>query len=664
MPQPPLRTLLAALSAGIAGGLGATLADAVLLVVRSRTPPAPFREVAGAIAAAGAVYLGAGLVGGAAFALAAIVQQKLAPRELDPDSPEAQSRRVDRLTALLLVGGLSLTIIALTNHATTLPATLKRHAFVAAGVLAAALAFLLAFDLARRGVAFALARLAPRRWALPALAALIELAAIVAFLRSPHAQQSYVGLVVASFASACLASLSLLRRVPRRVQAASSIGALAWVAAISISGTSARGHHLLRMGRTLPSALLRELPSLRPEPFADDLAHAVTLAMTPAPANAAAAEPSTTNTSAPNSPAMRDDIILVTIDTLRADRLYGPAGVIDTHMPALAALAAESVVYRHAYASAPATIGAVTQIMTGKPERDLVHLAVRSSVAAPLSPDTNTIARRLGALGYETVALVGGRLVSYYPSLALGFSRVHEDNGRGPLRAPDLVDTFTRIASRPDRRAPLFAWIHFMEPHDHALLPRPIPAGYDEAVRLVDTEIGRLVSVLRASPRWNSTTLLVLADHGEGLGERGLVHHGLAHPLHIAIPFVARFPGVGPRVEASAVGHLDVAPTLLAAAGVLDAGLLGRALQVSPGCAEGLSCSIVFENVGYAETAIPMEVGMVHYPWFYSFDVRARRSVLVDLEADPEGLFNLADERRPEAARLAEGLAGWLRRRQ
>ncbi|MDI1478505.1 sulfatase [Polyangium sp. y55x31] len=657
MPQPPLRTLLAALSAGAAGGLGATLADAVLLVLRSRTPPAPFREIAGAIAAAGAVYLGAGLVGGAAFALAAVVQQKLAPRELDPDSPEAQRRRVDRLTALLLVGGLSLTIIALTNHATTLPATLKRHAFVAAGVLAAVLAFTLAFGLARRGVAFALAFLAPRRWALPALCALAELAAILAFLRSPHAQQSYVALVVASFASAGLACLSLLRRIPRRVQAASSIGALAWVAAISISGTSARGYHLLRMGRTLPSALLRELPSLRPEPFADDLAHAVTLAMTPAPAKAEAVEPAT-NT---NSPAMRDDIVLVTIDTLRADRLYDPAGVIDTHMPALAALAAESVVYRHAYASAPATIGAVTQIMTGKPERDLVHLAVRSSVAAPLSPDTNTIARRLDAVGYETVALVGGRLVSYYPSLALGFSRVYEENGRAPLRAPDLVDTFTRIASRPDRRAPLFAWIHFMEPHDHALLPRPIPAGYDEAVRLVDTEIGRLVSALRASPRWNSTTLLVLADHGEGLGERGLVHHGLAHPLHIAIPFVARLPGVEPRVETSPVGHLDVAPTILAAAGVASTDLRGTMLQVPPG---GTPPEILFENVGYAETAIPMEVGIVHYPWFYSFDVRARRSVLVDLEADPEGLFNLADERRPEVARLAEGLAGSLRRRQ
>ncbi|MDI3282880.1 sulfatase [Polyangium sp. 15x6] len=658
-----MRTLLGALSAGIAGGLGATLADAVLLVLRSRPPPAaPLREVAGAIAAAGAVYLGAGLVGGAAFALAAVVQRKLAPAELDFDSPEARSRRVDRLTALLLVGGLSLTVIALTNHATTLPATLKRHAFVAAGVLVATAAFLLAFGLARRGVAFALAFLAPRRWALPALCAGAELAAILAFLRSPHAQQTYVALLVASFASACLACISLLRRIPRRVQATLSVGAIAWVATISITGTSARAYHLLRMGRTLPSALLRELPSLRPEPFADDIAHAVTLAMTPPPTTGAAVTTSTSlpSPSAPN----RGDIVLVTIDTLRADRLYGPAGVIDTHMPALAALAAESVVFRHAYASAPATIGAVTQIMTGKPERDLVHLAVRSSVAAPLSPDTNTIARRLGARGYETVALVGGRLISYYPSLALGFSRVHEENARAPLRAPDLVDTFTRIASRPDRRAPLFAWIHFMEPHDHALFPQPIPAGYAEAVRLVDAEIGRLVAVLRASPRWSSTTLLVLADHGEGLGERGLVHHGLAHPLHIRIPFVARLPGVEPGAPASAVGHLDVAPTILAAAGVLDSDLPGRVLQTPPGGSEGSSRPILFENVGYAETAIPMEVGLVSYPWFYSFDVRARRSVLVDLEADPEGLFNLAGERGTEAARLAESLAGWLRPRE
>ncbi|HVK67426.1 MAG TPA: sulfatase [Polyangium sp.] len=654
-PHAPLRgTLLAALSAGTAGGLGATLADAILLLLRSRTPPAPLRELAGAIAAAGAVYLGAGLLGGAAFALAAALPRR---RPLAPDSPDVRARRVDRITALLLVGGLSLAIIAVTNHATTLPATLKRHVFVAAAVILAAAAFALAFGLARRAVDLALSLLAARRWALPVLLVTGELAAIVSFLRSPYSQQAYVALVAASFVFACLACISLLRRISRRAQAALSLGALAWVAAISITGTSARGYHLLRMGRTLPSAFLRELPRLRPEPFADELTRAVTLATEPPSTNTDAAAPQATNTPAPNAPATRDDILLVTIDTLRADRLYGPAGVIDTHMPAFAALAAESVVYRHAYASAPATIGAVTRIMTGKPERDLVHLAVRSSVAAPLSPDTNTVARRLGALGYETVALVGGRLISYYPSLALGFSRVIEENGRAPLRASDLVDAFTRIASRPDRRAPLFAWIHFMEPHEHARLPQPIPAGYAEAVRLVDTELGRLVSFLRASPQWKSTTLLVLADHGEGLGERGLVHHGLAHPLHITIPFVARFPGVAPRVEASAVGHVDVAPTLLAAAGVLDANLPGRPLQVSPGGTEGLSRSIVFENVGYAETAIPLEVGVVRFPWFYSFDVRARRSVLVDLETDPEGYFNLADERPQEAAHLAESLA-------
>ncbi|TKC94114.1 sulfatase [Polyangium fumosum] len=653
-PHAPSRgTLLAALSAGAAGGLGATLADAILLVLRSRTPPAPLREIAGALAAAGAVYLGAGLLGGAAFALAAVLSRR---RASAPDAPEARARRVDRITALLLVGGLSLTIIPLTNHATTLPATLKRHVFVAAGVLLATAAFALAFGLARRAVDLALSLLAARRWALPVLLATSELAAIVSFLRSPHSQQTYIALVAASFGVASLACFSLLRRISRRAQAALSLGALAWVAAISITGTSARSYHLLRMGRTLPSAFLRELPRLRPEPFAGELTRAVTRATASPPTNTAAVEPPTTNTPPP-----RDDILLVTIDTLRADRLYGPDSVIDTHMPAFAALAAESVVFRHAYASAPATIGAVTRIMTGKPERDLVHLAVRSSVPAPLSPDTNTVARRLGALGYETVALVGGRLVSYYPSLALGFSRVVEENDHAPLRAPDLVDAFTRVASRPDRRAPLFAWIHFMEPHDHAQLPQPIPAGYAEAVRLVDKELGRLVSFLRASPRWSATTLLVLADHGEGLGERGLVHHGLAHPLHIAIPFVARFPGVAPRIEASAVGHVDVAPTLLAAAGILDANLPGRPLQISPGPAEGLSRSLVFENVGYAETAIPMEIGVVRFPWFYSFDVRAQRSVLVDLEADPEGYFNLADERPEEAARLAQSLAGSLR---
>ena len=668
-PLSPSRTLLVAISVGAAGGLGATAADAALLVLRSRTPPSPPREVLGAVAAAGAVHLAAGLLAGALFALAILVHRKLAPKVTHggPDSPEARARRVDRLAASLLAAGLSLAVIAMTNHATTLPATLKRHAFVAAGVLGAAAAAVLSWGLARRAVAFALSLLAPRRWALLALFAAAELVAIVAFLRAPHSQQTYLGLVVASAALTAVACLSHLPRIPRLVQAALSVGALLWVATVSIRGTSARAYHLLRMGRTLPSALLRELPRLRPEPFSDELAREVTAALSSPPTTAAPLEMAATNPAPTNPPAALPDIILVTIDTLRADRLCDTSGIVDTHMPAFAELAAEGIVFRHAFASAPATIGAVTQMMTGKHERDLVHLGVRISVAAPLSPDTDTLARRLGALGYDTVALVGGRLVSYYPSVALGFSRVIEDNGgpaRVPLRAPDLVDTFARLASRPGRRAPLFAWLHFMEPHDHTALSSPIPAGYAEAVRLVDTELGRLVTLLRASPRWDTTTLLVLADHGEGLGERGLVHHGLAHPLHLAIPFVARFPGASPRIEPAAVSHLDVAPTILAAAGFSPRDLPGRALQtLGPGGEGNLSRPIFFENVGYAEMPIPMEMGVVDLPWFYSFDVRARRSVLVDLEADPAGLFNLADERAPEAERLARVLSESLRAR-
>ncbi|MRG95148.1 sulfatase [Polyangium spumosum] len=662
-PTPASRTLLAALAVGTAGGLGATAVDAALLVLRSRTPPAPLREVAGAIAAAGAVHLGAGLLGGLGFALAALLARKFDPASaaLAPDSPEGRARRVDRVAALLLLAGLSFVVITLTNRATMLPATLKRHAFVAAGVVLAAAAGALVFGLARRAVAVAWSFLAPRRWALLALCAAGELAAIFAFLRAPHAQQTYVALLAASFSLAGLACLATVRRIPRAAQMGAAVGGLAWVVTISMQGTSARAYHLLRMGRTLPAAVLRELPSVRPEPFADDVAHAVTLAMTPPPTTASAEDKPlpipTGSTERTNLP----DIVLVTIDTLRADRLLGPAGLTDVHMPALAAFAAEGVVFRNAFAAAPATIGAVTQIMTGKHQRDLVHLSVRSSVAAPLSPDTDTLARRLGAVGYETLALVGGRLVSYYPSVALGFSRVLEDSGpaRAPLRAPDIVDAFTRIASRPDRRAPLFAWLHFMEPHDHAMLPAPIPAGYAAAVRLVDAELGRLFAFLRASPRWSATTLLVLADHGEGLGERGLVHHGLAHPLHITIPFVARFPGIAPHIEPAAVSHLDVAPTLLAAAGASARDLPGRPLQH-----EGLSSRpIFFENVGYAETSIPVEMGVVELPWFYSFDVRARRSVLVDLDADPAGLSNLADERADEAARLAKLLAASLRAR-
>src|SRR5262245_43827798 len=279
-------------------------------------------------------------------------------------------------------------------------------------------------------------------------------------------------------------------------------------------------------------------------------------------------------------PERPDKIVLITIDTLRADHLgcYGAAGAAT---PVLDGLAREGVLYEDATSVAPVTLVAHATILTG-----LIPPAhgVRSNGSFRLPAEVTTLAERLHARGFATGAFVGSFVLSHEFGLDQGFD-TYDDTL--PRQRPDrkfdfaerrAVEVLSRAAdwAVAKKDGPFFLWAHVYDPHapydppppfDRTFADRP----YDGEIAYVDSEIGKFLERLRGARILDRALLVVTADHGEGLGEHGESTHGLfLYQSTLHVPLIVRPPGgrsPGQRV-ARTIGLVDLAPTILASAGV------------------------------------------------------------------------------------------------
>jgi len=357
-------------------------------------------------------------------------------------------------------------------------------------------------------------------------------------------------------------------------------------------------------------------------------------------------------------PRARPNVLLVTIDTLRADRLgcYGYGGAAT---PVLDGLAARGVRFATAVAHAPLTAPSHASILTG-----LLPLAhgVRDNGAFVLPPSPTTLAEVLQRAGYRTAAFVSGFPLDHRYGFARGFSTYddHLSRGRDPQRAPYVertADEASRRAGEWIRAAPSpwFAWVHFFDPHAPYAPPPDLAARfasspYDGEIAFVDREMGRLLAAVEAGP--GGTLVLVTSDHGESLGEHGEATHGVfVYDSTLLVPWIMAGPGIPRgRVARVVARGIDVAPTLLDYAG-LDAprAIEGRSLRPAadgmemedaPAYAESLFCRL---NLGWTELHAWRTAG-----WKL---VDAPRPELYDLGADP------GETRDVSAARGEEGRA-------
>ncbi len=368
---------------------------------------------------------------------------------------------------------------------------------------------------------------------------------------------------------------------------------------------------------------------------------------------------------APDTASARPSIVLISIDTLRSDRLpvYGYEGI---ETPAIDALRRDAILFESAWAPAPLTMPSHASILTGLLPAG--H-GVRDNIGYRF--DTEAVAylpRVLKEHGYATGAAVSAYVLRGAGGFAEGFD-VYDDQierrqraGAGGLQRPGgetLRAILPWLRDRGD--APFFLFFHLFEPHT------PYQPGYAADVVAADRVAGELLDELRRLDLYDRSAVVLLSDHGEGLGDHGEDEHGvLLYRESLQVPLLLKLPGgehAGQSV-ATPVALIDVFPTVLdladvSAAGVpVPDGLPGSSLveQIRGGApARSIYAETFFPRLhfGWSELASLYD-GRFHY-------IEGPDPELYDLASDPGETRNLIGEERSVAARLRQELAGYDR---
>jgi arylsulfatase A-like enzyme/Tfp pilus assembly protein PilF len=357
---------------------------------------------------------------------------------------------------------------------------------------------------------------------------------------------------------------------------------------------------------------------------------------------------------ATKAPPESRDIILITLDTTRADAL-GFAGNARVKTPFLDSLASRGIAFTNAHAHNVITLSSHVNILTGL--YPFQH-GVRENAGFKLDPKHVTIASELRKLGYTTGAFVAAFPLDARFGLNQGFD-VYDDNyGKGEAtldfiiqerRASAVLESATKWW-RANEGKKRFLWIHLYDPHAPYAPPEPFLSEYRDneylgEIAYVDSELQK-----QLAPVIGNALVIVTGDHGEALGDHGERTHGLfAYESTLKIPLVIAGPGVPHRLENGYVRHIDIAPTILEAAGghssppMQGASLLGP-IASRDSYFESLSATI---NRGWAPLT-----GIIHGPLKY---IDLPIAELYDLPHDPKEQTNLREDRRrdvEEARRL------------
>lgn len=372
------------------------------------------------------------------------------------------------------------------------------------------------------------------------------------------------------------------------------------------------------------------------------------------------------------------NVLLITIDTLRGDALGSYGGRAAT--PHLDALAAAGTRFTFAHAHAVVTLPSHTSILTGRFPFD--H-GVRENTGYRVAASIDTLAEMAQGAGLATGAFVGAFPLDRRFGLDQGFDTYDDvgpvgaqgDFAMAERRAETVVAAARAwIAAQQSAGRPWFAWVHVFDPHAGYTPPPPFHQQYASdlyagEVAYTDHALGPLLADARASSR--PTTVVVTADHGEGLGEHGEVTHGtFAYEATLRVPLIvaqlrgqgsegARSPSRSPSGQGAIVdtpaSHVDIVPTVLDAL-ALDrvAGLPGRSL---------LDHAATAERVSYFEAMTPM----LTHGWAPLSGVISGRTKYIDLPieevydlaADPREQNNLAGAPGAETRVLQQLLAGF-----
>ena len=276
----------------------------------------------------------------------------------------------------------------------------------------------------------------------------------------------------------------------------------------------------------------------------------------------------------------RAPVILISIDTLRSDHLpaYGYRGV---ETPAIDRLRRDSVLFENAYSACPLTLPSHASLLTGLPP---AATGVRDNIGYRLdTAKTPTVADLLRRHGYATGAAVSAYVLRGRTGLAASFDDYEDGIEVLADRTLGLIErrgeeTAARARAWIDRQhdRPFFFFLHLYEPHSPYTPPEPWKSRYaanpyDGEIATADDVVGRFLDHLRAGGLYDRAIVVLLSDHGEGLGDHGEKEHGvLLYREAIRVPLLLKLPGsrrAGERIAAPAE-LLDVVPTLCGLLGI------------------------------------------------------------------------------------------------
>lgn len=359
------------------------------------------------------------------------------------------------------------------------------------------------------------------------------------------------------------------------------------------------------------------------------------------------------------------DVILITLDTTRADAI-GAYGASPSPTERLDRLASGGLRFEEAVSVCPLTLPSHASIHTGLyPDRH----GVRTNDGFLLGQDHETLAERLGAAGYQTAAFVAAAVLDDGFGLAQGFDHYGDSRLAGPLRSvasrpgQEVSDEALTWMLRADQDRPLFLWAHYYDPHQPLNAPEPYAGQFEDAylaeVAAMDAAVGQLLDGVKLM-RKTEPIVLVVGDHGEGRGDHDEATHGMfVYRSTMQVPMVLHAPGLDAGVVTAPVSQVDIAPTLLALAGLdsvegvdgVDLGPIWRGEKADRGevYGEALHGRLAF---GLAELRFVQD-GQQRY-------IRAPDAELYDWRNDPGELDNLVPT--PKADPLIRALETQMQR--
>lgn len=340
----------------------------------------------------------------------------------------------------------------------------------------------------------------------------------------------------------------------------------------------------------------------------------------------------------------RPSILLITIDTLRPDRL-GCYGHPTNRTPAIDQLAQEGMLFERAYCDVPWTTGSMASVMTGRYSNE--H-GLRLPIYK-LDPKAVTMAELLHARGFQTGAIIGSFPLDSVYGLDQGFETYDDEFSMPMIAVPGvpvqriesklpeqrdeqaafITEKFKNDAYRPDEDVtdaairwldtvrdgrPFLLWVHYFGPHeklrgDSSFVSQEpdIVAAYDPDVEAADRAVGRLLDRLRALRILDDTMVILHADHGQNLGEHDYVGHSLRlDEVSVRIPLIVRYPRlVPPGVRRRDIArNIDILPTVLDVSATQAEGTSGRSLVPSRADPSGLRVP-ADRQIAYFETYVP-----------------------------------------------------------